>query len=78
MNAHGSSLRTRGTEGVIREPGYLRRFIPAYAGNGMCGRKSDSELTVHPCVRGEREADAVRLTLAIGSSLRTRGTVWFV
>ena len=70
----GSSPRSRGTAGYI-DPGRLyRRFIPAFAGNGLAATRFISASTVHPRVRGERPLAVYRVQWRYGSSPRSRGT----
>ena len=50
----GSSPRVRGTLSVLRGYTYVKRFIPACAGNAASLRASSSPILVHPRVCGER------------------------
>ncbi len=52
-----------------------QRFIPASAGNGHPGPKSQTAKPVHPRERGERDARATFAFHTGGSSPRARGTV---
>ena len=70
----GSSLRTRGTVSTTRGVLSSRRFIPAYAGNGLTDKLLRNWQAVHPCVRGERPPSQWARYAQAGSSLRTRGT----
>ena len=73
-HGYGSSPHTRGTQsGSLSRLPYLR-FIPAYAGNASAREISNSEIRVHPRIRGERTHDDLVMALVIGSSPHTRGT----
>ena len=70
----GSSPHTRGTPaGCCRQwlPG---RFIPAYAGNARSGAAVTLSRSVHPRIRGERNAHDFAIVIGSGSSPHTRGT----
>ena len=69
--ADGSSPRARGTPHA-RDPAYVRRFIPAGAGN--TARPAVCASSVHPRGRGEHSL-ADRRRRAVGSSPRARGTL---
>ena len=70
----GSSPRTRGTGGPVPHLRQVGRFIPAHAGNSVCGLSAGLMSPVHPRARGEQMAAAARATSGAGSSPRTRGT----
>ena len=52
----------------------LVRFIPARAGNALCGRAATELAAVHPRACGERARDHYKSTISTGSSPRVRGT----
>ena len=74
LNVSGSSPRARGT--LVDNPNHSNtfRFIPACAGNTICGSPASSGATVHPRVRGEHIISCSRVTSTAGSSPRARGT----
>ncbi len=51
------------------------RFIPAWAGNARCPVAAETSSTVHPRIRGERDARALVEAGLVGSSPHTRGTL---
>ena len=71
----GSSPRTWGTDGVVADHRLARRFIPTYVGNSDQARQRTVRKTVHPHVRGEQDSVAGPVTVMVGSSPRTWGTV---
>ena len=70
----GSSPRARGTHERRLSDRFRRRFIPACAGNASPSRPRTSPTTVHPRVRGERDAAVAGHRFPTGSSPRARGT----
>ena len=74
--ATGSSPRTRGTRKLLKKQRFPWRFIPAHAGNTTWPRTCRSPASVHPRARGEHAPATGALVSAIGSSPRTRGTLW--
>ncbi len=70
----GSSPRTRGTLIFQNLAVFLRRFIPAHAGNASSSPPASSSRSVHPRARGERAYRWFLRTRFSGSSPRTRGT----
>ena len=70
----GSSPRVRGTRWRQIGHVFLRRFIPACAGNTCCLRSRLSITAVHPRVCGEHTAPHNSAVVSIGSSPRVRGT----
>ena len=52
----GSSPRGRGTRDLLRRGSFLRRFIPAWAGNTSSEMPARRQTTVHPRVGGEHSA----------------------
>ncbi len=71
---YGSSPRVRGTVLQLRLAHWLRRFIPACAGNGSSGGASWKGPSVHPRVCGERCTGTRKAPRIPGSSPRVRGT----
>ena len=70
----GSSPRVRGTQRRPRMRGWLRRFIPACAGNARFILHYCKLVAVHTRVCGERPHSPVTLAPQHGSSPRVRGT----
>ncbi len=70
----GSSPRVRGTAERTERTAVTERFIPACAGNGSCGTRTESARSVHPRVCGERHGVASHVHAVLGSSPRVRGT----
>ena len=75
LASRGSSPRTRGTGFSRMESLALDRFIPADAGNRRAISINAGKLAVHPRGRGEQRRLIASMSLASGSSPRTRGTV---
>ncbi len=71
----GSSPRSRGTPGQRPQRPGPQRFIPALAGNTWSHRPGWCRCAVHPRARGEHPVGAVPVTVSIGSSPRSRGTL---
>ncbi len=71
----GSSPRGRGTRQNHGQPGQLRRFIPAWAGNTPGGAIADGSIPVHPRVGGEHSPWPAAGDNEAGSSPRGRGTL---
>ena len=70
----GSSPRTRGTLSRLIRQRWIRRFIPAHAGN-ISGIRIETVLhSVHPRARGEHNGTTEWRPYRLGSSPRTRGT----
>jgi len=70
----GSSPRMRGTgpsPAALLQP---MRFIPAHAGNRICGQSVSSRMTVHPRACGEQGGAVNEIAQNAGSSPRMRGT----
>ena len=70
----GSSPRVRGTRVAPRFRQYVRRFIPACAGNALAMAIAAAGLAVHPRVCGERVTNTRATIDGGGSSPRVRGT----
>ena len=70
----GSSPRARGTLDPANIEAFVRRFIPACAGNTSPAIASCTSITVHPRVRGEHISYAPQKIVEGGSSPRARGT----
>ena len=70
----GSSPHTRGTRYHFGTSNVVYRFIPAYAGNAQRTMWLKAARSVHPRIRGERDAAAVAHQIEGGSSPHTRGT----
>ena len=70
----GSSPRTRGTLGRVREDQGGSRFIPAHAGNIYSQQETSRKMAVHPRARGEHQICLLEHSPKTGSSPRTRGT----
>ena len=70
----GSSPRLRGTQTTNRLYSYLRRFIPAPAGNTSPFLIRYFRYPVHPRACGEHERLSRTAPTALGSSPRLRGT----
>ncbi len=70
----GSSPRGRGTHGALDCGLWLRRFIPAWAGNTIVKISESRAVTVHPRVGGEHSRVVKALVQKDGSSPRGRGT----
>ena len=70
----GSSPRMRGTRNHKRAVDFLRRFIPAHAGNALCRPRSLKSRPVHPRACGEREIRFHGSRSVVGSSPRMRRT----
>ncbi len=71
---YGSSPRVRGTRAGACPIAWLRRFIPACAGNAASSRQWAAVAPVHPRVCGERIERAQLVNSYAGSSPRVRGT----
>ena len=76
VRACGSSPRTRGTDSEHADFVALGRFIPAHAGNRRRLDARCERCAVHPRARGEQRGTGQVGPASIGSSPRTRGTVW--
>ena len=72
--AFGSSPLARGTPTEARRREYLRRFIPARAGNTPPPRRGARPTPVHPRSRGEHAGRWIILQTVYGSSPLARGT----
>ena len=70
----GSSPRGRGTLFRPKHVVVVYRFIPAWAGNTLCGVTYSTASTVHPRVGGEHFQAPEPGVFAHGSSPRGRGT----
>ena len=70
----GSSPRARGTRLLTKLRAYLKRFIPAGAGNTQTLQSTQMPHPVHPRGRGEHTVQHVRKSWVCGSSPRARGT----
>ena len=70
----GSSPRARGTQPVGQIHISCVRFIPAGAGNTLCGETEPRVLEVHPRGRGEHPFTRNASLYFPGSSPRARGT----
>ncbi len=70
----GSSPRVRGTDCQMRSERWLRRFIPACAGNSRPFRPQCNNNAVHPRVCGEQNELIAAVRAFAGSSPRVRGT----
>ena len=71
----GSSPHARGTHHAIAHEAVVIRFIPACAGNASPHRPRRSPATVHPRMRGERDAWRMSKRGYAGSSPHARGTL---
>ena len=71
----GSSPRVRGTLDKILPLVFVKRFIPACAGNASSDMPGQSIFPVHPRVCGERPTMGNRGIEHPGSSPRVRGTL---
>ncbi len=71
----GSSPLVRGTAHEFIVFNSDGRFIPARAGNRLCGSVLTAMSTVHPRSCGEQEMDSKRVGCSDGSSPLVRGTV---
>ncbi len=76
-DCRGSSPRARGTRRDLRKVDARHRFIPACAGNALEVLAPEFRATVHPRVRGERNAATSLASIGAGSSPRARGTLPF-
>ncbi len=77
LNLHrgiGSSPRVRGTGEPRWFSVWMRRFIPAGAGNSAPVQASRSKSPVHPRGCGEQDVPVVTFLRGCGSSPRVRGT----
>ena len=72
----GSSPRVRGTDHRIKPTIYIKRFIPARAGNRSRESSDMANQSVHPRACGEQMSALICLATAIGSSPRVRGTAF--
>ena len=70
----GSSPRLRGTSVPLPPSRWLRRFIPAPAGNMSSASSRSCGPSVHPRACGEHPAAGETRCGAVGSSPRLRGT----
>ena len=70
----GSSPRVRGTARFKILEGFVRRFIPACAGNSGQSHGTGQCCAVHPRVCGEQSTTHTPPTVISGSSPRVRGT----
>ena len=70
----GSSPRLRGTWRIVRHIVFVRRFIPAPAGNIPNGTRFGLYHAVHPRACGEHAGSMEVVITSIGSSPRLRGT----
>ncbi len=70
----GSSPRVRGTQGAHKTAFWVKRFIPACAGNAHEHVDLDQHSAVHPRVCGERWTARCSTSTGDGSSPRVRGT----
>ena len=73
---NGSSPRTRGTLHCGWRQRYVVRFIPADAGNTRRPRLTMPFEPVHPRGRGEHDHRRAACDQVVGSSPRTRGTLY--
>ena len=73
-DAYGSSPRGRGTRAGGEPARFIRRFIPARAGNTGTRRKNSRTAPVHPRAGGEHVPLLLLLHPGGGSSPRGRGT----
>jgi len=73
-HAAGSSPRVRGTGLNDADAVEINRFIPACAGNRLCGAWAVALQPVHPRVCGEQASHPLAPILKAGSSPRVRGT----
>ena len=71
----GSSPHARGTPAAADGKTFRDRFIPACAGNASPHRPRRSPATVHPRMRGERDAWRMSKRGYAGSSPHARGTL---
>ena len=71
----GSSPRVRGTPRAVTARQFVKRFIPACAGNAVCLERCCVRCTVHPRVCGERSRLHSCRGVLLGSSPRVRGTL---
>ena len=69
----GSSPRMRGKDKHVKWADVLRRFIPAYAGEGAFFSLSLASRSVHPRVCGGRRLSSRPRLKTYGSSPRMRG-----
>ncbi len=74
MARHGSSPQARGPLVIDGLRVFLRRFIPACAGNAGIDSFQARPHAVHPRMRGERIITAPDYAQMIGSSPHARGT----
>ncbi len=70
----GSSPRGRGTLTSVTPSMGSLRFIPAWAGNTGCFRRTRTCISVHPRVGGEHTRSVAAASHCNGSSPRGRGT----
>ena len=70
----GSSPRVRGTARAFDNSYFIRRFIPACAGNSLVGPCPVGSQPVHPRVCGEQIPRRAMSQTLSGSSPRVRGT----
>ena len=70
----GSSPRARGTRQHVSRARSRLRFIPAGAGNTLCGSFGEARPAVHPRGRGEHANVLLFFADLPGSSPRARGT----
>ena len=71
----GSSPRTWGTEQRAKSSVRAARFIPTHVGNSILSDFVPDDIAVHPHARGEQFIRACAISLSVGSSPRTWGTV---
>ena len=74
MRGTGSSPRVRGTRRACVKMTLFCRFIPAGAGNAICGEFGSHSPAVHPRGCGERDVGSTPDGSRFGSSPRVRGT----
>ena len=75
VSANGSSPLTRGTRHVPAYSHAGKRFIPAHAGNTATAGLLSEHVSVHPRSRGEHPSSRSSISIRIGSSPLTRGTL---
>ena len=78
LNVLGSSPHTRGTFSKNTLGLWIKRFIPAHAGNMRFRARTASLGAVHPRTRGEHYCTEESALLIAGSSPHTRGTSYHV
>ena len=71
----GSSPRMRGTQGREEARAFIRRIIPAHAGNSVPCSPRSRQPSDHPRACGELASSQRAVPIGIGSSPRMRGTL---